>query len=329
MDSNVTKNTNSHKFFKVALDRKKPIVSVKNLVKQLLLSTLDSDRQKLNLTFDCESISAILDRKINLLNLSKQQLSLATKGYPNSFDSLCLGYGCPLGLVLASCWQASPQVVTDNLRTLFQGRNLSAEEIDEPLWELYLEIVSSGWLNFYLDSESIAVWLERSLLSVQNIPLRHSSASTELGSGNLFQVQYIHARCYSLLRLGARAKLITLRSDRQLTGWQITSPQKISWLNSNRNLWTNEPAEYELLRQLLLVTDAWSTNPSDRPNWSKIALNFSRAVAMFQAECRFLGEIKARTPHRAIARLGLIALAQYWLEQILLAKLQLPAPKTL
>lgn len=328
MDSNVTKNTNSHKFFKVALDGKKPIISVKNLVKQLLLSTLNSYRQKFNLTSDRESIAAILDRKINLLNPSKQQLSSATRGYPNSFDSSYLGYACPLSLVLASCWQVCPQVVTDNLRTLFQARNLSATEINEPLWELYLEIASSGWLNFYLDSEFLAVWLERSLLSIRSNSPCHSSTLAQSQSGNLFQVQYIHARCCSLLRLGARAKLITLRSDRQPTGWQIVHPQKISWLDPNRNLWTNEPVEYELLRQLLLVTDTWS-DPSDRLNWSKVALNLSRAVAIFQAECRFLGEIKVRTPLKAIARLGLIALAQYWLEQILLVKLRLPAPKTL
>lgn len=326
MDSNVSKNTNSHKFFKVALDRKKPIVSVKNLVKQLLLHTLNSERQNFKLAFDRESIAAILERKIKLLNLSKQQLSLATKGYPNSFRSLSLGYACPLGLALASYWQISPQVVTDNLRMIFQAR-LPKAEADEPLWELYLE-VSSGWLNFYLDSEFIAVWLERSLLSIQSNSFYSSTAVELQSAGNLFQVQYIHARCCSLLRLGARANLIALRSDRQLTGWQIVHPQKISWLDPDRNLWTNEPAEYELLRQLLMVTDAW-TDPSDRANWSKIALTLTKAVAIFQTECRFLGETKVRTPHKAIARLGLIALAQYWLEQILLVKLKLPAPKTL
>ena len=328
MDSNVSKNTNSHKFFKVALDREKPIISVKNLIEQLLLSTLNSDRQKFNFTFDQESIAALLDRKIKLLNPSKQQLSSATKGYPNLFDSSSLGYACPLSLVLASYWQVSPQLVTDNLRTLFQVRNSSAAETAEPLWELHLEITSSGWLNFYLDSESIAIWLERSLLSIQSNSLIHSSTAVTLHSSNLFQVQYIHALCCSLLRLGARANLITLRSDRELTGWQIVHPQKISWLDPDRNLWTNEPAEYEMLRHLLLVTDAWS-DPRERVNWSKVALKFTKAVAVFEADCRFLGEIEARTPLKAIARLGLIALAQYWLEQILIVKLKLSAPKTL
>ena len=326
MDSNVSKNTNSHKFFKVSLAIESPHISVKNALKKLLLSTLNLERQKFNVTLDPEFVAKSLDRKIKLSTCNDWQFSSAKKLEKTLFTSklISLGYDCPLGLFLAASCQLSLPEIIDRLCLLFQLNNLS----DRSSLELYLEIAATGWLNFYLDSQSLATWLEQSLLSIQTDAI--STSTIKLGStpSNLFQVQYIHARCYSLLSLGERENLILLKGDRQSTGWQIEQPSSISWLDAEDNLWLSEPAEYDLLRQLLTVTDAQS-ECSDRPSWSKIALDLSRATAIFQTECRFLGEVKVRSPSKAIARLGLIALAQYWLEKILLEKLNLAAPKTL
>ena len=82
-----------------------------------------------------------------------------------------------------------------------------------------------------------------------------------------------------------------------------------------------------MLRQLLIVTDSQTVN--DRDRWSKLALDLSQVTAIFLADCRFLGEIKEQYPKRAIARLGLIALAQCWLQKILVEKLNSSAPTTL
>ena len=326
MDSNVSKNTHSHKLFKVSLAIERPHVSVKSALKKLLLSTLNLDRQKFALTLDHEFVAETLNRKIKLSTRNNQQFSSANKPGITLFTSklMSIGYDCPLGLFLAASCQVSLPEVVDRLSALFRLNNLT----DRSSLELHLEIAATGWLNFYLDSRSIATWLEQSLLSIQSDTV--STSTTELRStpAKLFQVQYIHARCCSLLRLGARENLIVLKGDRQQTGWQIEQPSSISWLNTEHNLWLSEPAEYELLRQLLMVTDAQS-ECGDRPNWSKIALCLSRATAIFDAESRFLGEVKVRSSSKAIARLGLIALAQYWLEKILLEKLNLAAPKTL
>ena len=73
-----------------------------------------------------------------------------------------------------------------------------------------------------------------------------------------------------------------------------------------------------------MVTDTFAIHGDDH-DWIKIALALSRATAIFEAECRFFGEIQQQYPQKAIARLGLIAVVQYWLHRILLEKLHIMA----
>lgn len=323
MDSNVSKNTNSHKFFKLPLDRDKITFSVGNLLTQLLLSILDLYEQKFATT--------VLKNKV-VARLNNRPLSLEgdAGAILSDTQSVPIKYGCPIALLLASQEQTSPQVISDRLRQLLIERQKLTDKTKLPV---YLEILPSGWLNFYLDSQFIAYWLERSQLDI-DLNVRESNKSIyqklkplSQTPVNLFQVQYVHARCCSLLRLGARENLITLSNNQQDLGWQIERPRSIAWLDRDNRLWLKEFAEHNLLHQLVTITDCWDRR--DGSNWTKIVLSLSQATAIFQAECRFLGEIKVHTPQKAIARLGLIALARYWLHQILCEKLQVAAPTTL
>ena len=130
-----------------------------------------------------------------------------------------------------------------------------------------------------------------------------------------------------MLRLAAREKLIALANNFDRRGWQLIQPSSISWLDRRHHLWFDSQSEYNLLRQLSIVTDSQTIN--DRDRWCKLALNLSQITAIFLADCRFLGEIKEQYPEKAIARLGLIALTQYWLQKILTEKLNTLAPTTL
>jgi DALR anticodon binding domain len=146
--------------------------------------------------------------------------------------------------------------------------------------------------------------------------------------GKLFPAQYIHARCCSLLGLGARENLITLSNDTQ----QIEQLESISWLDPEHQLWLTEMAEHDLLQQLLITSDSWLENTEVRnhlQHWSKLAFSLSQKTAIFLADCRFLGEVKQQYPQKAIARLGLIALVQFWLEKILVEKLRVEALREL
>ena len=335
MDNNVSKNTCSYKFFKLRFTQEKPTISVKNLLKQYLLPTLDLYRQRSNIKLDLEFIYTTLERKIVLSHSYHRQLSSENKtSRVLSKPQLTpIVYSCPIALSLASYFLLSPQIIAENLVNLLPLINDNT--ISQSCLKLRIEIIPPGWINFYFDSRSLASWLEQSLIfletkvAVQSDLSQYAISNNQLRKTpeNLFPVQYIHARCCSLLRLGAREKLITLKDNSFGTvTWHLKQPKQISWLDEEQNLWLTQESEYRLLRQLLVVTDSFAMESN---NWVKLAFNLSKTVEIFQAECRFLGEVKHKTTSKAIARLGLIALAQYWLQKILREKLNLVAPITL
>ncbi|MEM8675895.1 MAG: hypothetical protein AAGF83_18780 [Cyanobacteria bacterium P01_G01_bin.67] len=330
MDSNVSKNTNSHKFFKIPLNREKLTISLRNLVQQWLLTTWDLYHQNFKIEVDVAAIKKIISSKIAVANHqlpSLHSINNTNLLYAQS-EMIPTVYCCPIGLLLAAHGQLSLKIVMRNLeRLLMQSQN---EFATEPQLKLSVNMVDSGWLNIFLDSSILTAWLgelinqaksqQRSLVDVS----LDSCCQTPV---KLFPVQYLHARCCSLLRLGAREKLVTLLGNFQQSGWQLRQPESISWLDDQQNLWLTELSEHNLLRQLLMVTDTFALQPDH--NWETIAVNLSQTTAIFLADCRFLGEVKLQYPLKAIARLGLIALVQYWLQRILIEKLNLSAPTEL
>jgi arginyl-tRNA synthetase len=318
MDSNVSKNTNSHNFFKLRLNQEKLDISVKNLLKQELRLILDLYQQKLKIRIEPELVQNLLAAKITISQNKSSHLSQA--------QFLPIIYACPLGLSLATNLQQSPPTIMEQLGYLLTAKDDS--DLDQG--QLLIEIVPLGWINFYLDAKLIANWLGRSLFWSQTNNINDQQLTKSViycldqTPGKLFSVQYIHARCCSLLSLGARENMITLSNNLK----QIQPSQSICWLDREHNLWFTEVAEHNLLQQLLIMSDAWLEN-TDVRRWSKLALSLSQNTAIFLADCRFLGEVKQRYPQKAIARLGLIALVQFWLEKILVEKLRVAAPREL
>ena len=327
MDNNVSKKTNSHNFFKLRLNQEKLDISVKNLLKQELLVILDLYQQKLNVKIKQKLVTNLLEAKIAISPGKSSPASWRNNSsHLSKAQFLPIIYACPLGLSLATNLQQSPQTIMEQLGYLLTSKDDSNLEQGQ----LLTEIVPLGWINFYLDAKLIANWLGRSLFWNQ-LNIVDAQQSTDRAiyaldrtSPQLFPIQYIHARCCSLLRLAARENLITFTANLE----QIKQPQSISWLDSRSNLWLTEVAEHNLLQQLLIVSDSWLEN-TDVRRWSKLALSLSQNTAIFLADCRFLGEVKQHYPQKAIARLGLIALVQFWLEKILVEKLRVAAPREL
>ncbi len=333
MDNNVSKNTFSHKFFKLRFTKEKTSISIKKLLKQELLQTLDLYQQQTKVQLDLKFISTILERKIVLFQPTYRKL-LSENQEDRVFaksQSTSIVYSCSIAFVLAPYFLLSAQVIAENLLRLsvFEQNNF----VSESYLELKVEIINSGWINFYLDRD-LASWLEESLVLFKKRQINRDyplitpeNYQLEQNTADLFSIQYVHARCCSLLRLGAREKLIALKDENfSHVGWQLEKPQTISWLDEKQNLWFIQEAEYSLLRQLLMVSDAFASKSND---WLKLAFNLAKTVEVFLAECRFLGLVKRETPQKAIARLGLIAMAQYWLQRILLEKLKVAAPTSL
>ena len=325
MDNNVSKNTNSHNFFKLRLEREKLDTSVRDLLSKELLLSLTLYQQKYKVKIEQSWLTKIVKNKTTILK-HKNSITSLTKFSTTDISSvrnlMLITYGCPLGLSLTTTLQQSPAIIVKRLGDLLILERKNNER--DSKFELLIEIQASGWINFYLDHKFVASWLDKLLYLSQTITTQQLTKETlPLDRKDGFLVQYLHARCCSLLALGVREKMLVLNLSNQ-----IRHPESIAWLDEQQNLWLREEAEYNLLRQLLIVTDAWVGDRDNRNyQWAKLALNLSKATAVFLADCRFLGEVKVEYPQLAIARLGLIALVQFWLEKILQTKLNMAAPK--
>ncbi|NEO58597.1 MAG: hypothetical protein F6K54_39435 [Okeania sp. SIO3B5] len=152
-----------------------------------------------------------------------------------------------------------------------------------------------------------------------------------LETTNLFPIQYSHARCCSLLRMGICDRLINLTSkDVDTSGqfllFQISQP--ISWQQANGQLQFSHNSEYQLIAQIASTLDRiYCVSSSKKPiNWQKVADAVSVAFQDFYSHCRIWGEVKVKKPKLAQARLGLVLLTQSVLRFLLEERLGVEAP---
>ncbi|BAU04158.1 DALR anticodon-binding domain-containing protein [Fischerella sp. NIES-3754] len=196
-----------------------------------------------------------------------------------------------------------------------------------------IQIVPPGWIHLELAHPVLAGWLQRLVEKRGDIVAQghggtedkkdkeelvtvlfssHSSHSPSPQSplpNHLFPIQYAHARCCSLVRLGEREGL-------------ITSEGAIPWLNKQQELRFHHPSELCLLSELVQVVDELEcSDSSDSVKWQKLALGLSRVFDNFWRDCRIWGEVKVNSPEIALARLGLVMATQSVLRTLLEEKL--------
>jgi len=148
---------------------------------------------------------------------------------------------------------------------------------------------------------------------------------------NLFPIEYSHARCCSLLRMGERDGLITLApttSENYSQFWFIHIPESIPWQKSNGQLLFLHDAEYELIAEIASTLDYIYCVSSAKKSisWEKVANSLSTAFQTFYSHCRIWGEVKVETPELAQARLGLVLATQSVLRFLLEERLGRKAP---
>lgn len=187
--------------------------------------------------------------------------------------------------------------------------------------EVCVHAVSPGWLDFQLSDRAIALWLEQ----LPKLFPASKRLAELIEPSNGFPIQYVHARCCSLLRLGHQQGLIALKEqDLSQPVWQWESPKPIPLLNTwvhPEQLWLVKTDEQHLLDRLLDSTEIpWVSQPSV----FKLMTDLSRAILQFEQNCCLWGVIND-TPQLAQARLGLLAVAQFVLRE-LLEQLNLAAP---
>ncbi|MCL6752682.1 glutamate acetyltransferase [Nostoc sp. CCCryo 231-06] len=211
-----------------------------------------------------------------------------------------------------------------------------------------IQIVPPGWIHFELTNSTLATWLQSLVegsgeeageflagskgeeFSPQQEQHPRPSASFQCPIPNLFAVQYVHARCCSLVLLAHREGLIKLREpvpNNSPAFWSVISPNPLPWLNCDGTLRLNHPDERRLIGELIQVIDNIECHDvKGSVKWEKVALSLSQAFEKFWSNCRIWGEVKTTSPELAQARLGLLMATQSVLRFVLEENLGVFAP---
>jgi len=176
-----------------------------------------------------------------------------------------------------------------------------------------VEALPTGLIQIQVTDSVLAVWLQ-SFIDSNGIVLATNSSELVMSepSDCVFPIQYIHARCCSLLRLAHQEKLVDLNK---------TSSGPIPWLNDDREIRLNHQAERCLIYSLVRFMDELNPVNARRVKWEGLALPLVRAFEGFCSSCRIHDGLKLNAPELVMARIGLLMATQSVLRFVLEEKL--------
>lgn len=245
-------------------------------------------------------------------------------------------YVSAIALKLAHAWNAPViDIATQIAANLFCSEQSNDSATNRALQNFTVEVVTPGWIHLQLSDLGTAAWLERLAQAppwvLQRPTVLGEPARVSQCPRPLFDAQYAHARCCSLLRLAHREGAIALAEPNLPVSpnfWQAIAPHPIPWLDTDQKLRLVHPGETNLIFHLLtLLDDLYPVSPSrHRVDWEKSARNLSQVFLTFYSQCRIWGEVKTENIQLAQARLGLILATQPLLHLLLQDLLGVPAP---
>jgi DALR anticodon binding domain len=212
-----------------------------------------------------------------------------------------------------------------------------------------LSMHPNGWLYASFGAEDLAKWLQTLIGATPELrlPAQAEKSSQEIDSKIscepvLFNLQYSHARCCSLLRLARQEKFLRLDD----TGNPYDS---LGWQTPTGELLLQTKSEQALLRILMQFPQSLSPQKmiygcrfsglpgaQTRLEWSlpqkhlyKQAILWSQLFGDFYGECRLFGDIQQTSPALAHARFALVAIVKKVLAFVLEDMLRTKAPTQL
>lgn len=222
----------------------------------------------------------------------------------------------------AKALQIPAMPLAAEMATWLNQTTLTTEE------QFTLQVVSPGLLRVELTDYAIAARLQNLTIYPPNLV----NLQSERGTPGLFDVQYTHARCCSLLSLAVSDRLIALEKPIDTNSaaiFCVCAQDAIVFLDAQKQLLCSHAAEQALIVQLLSAYDRLDgAIASSTVDWKKIAVNLSHAWQKFYADCRIWGEVK-QNQHLVPARLGLTLVTQTCLRLLLNDKLRAFAPQEL
>jgi hypothetical protein len=317
MVSNVTKKTFFLKFFKLNFFAEN--LSLKQLIQREILAAIALYQQQHPEVNNWQQITTSISEKIILC-------------YPQN-SSEVLGYRCAITFPIANLVNLSPLLIANQLVKLLPSESKNIPEAEG--LKIAVAVLKSGWIDFYISDQNMSrpsqnrnliIWLDRLIVGIINYNSQHHldflpKQCQKLD--NFFPLQYIYARCDSLLSLGEREGLISLETERfPNSQWLIERSFSIKWCDSQNNFYLVKPQEWELLKQICSILDLLAENKEyNSQDWLQLTKNISEVWLRFVSSCPFCGKVSQETPQLAIARLGLIALTHWCLRSILTFKL--------
>ncbi|MEB3219106.1 MAG: DALR anticodon-binding domain-containing protein [Nostocales cyanobacterium 94392] len=185
--------------------------------------------------------------------------------------------------------------------------------------DLLVEVLPPGLIHIQVSDLVLAIWLqwfiERSRRHKSDFTLYPNMVTSELPS-KVFSLQYVHARCCSLLKLAQQEKIIDCNEF---------SFESIPWLDSDGRLRLNHQAERCLIGSLVKLVDELEPVVAHSGKWQPAALRLVEAFEDFWSICRIFGDLKRTAPELVIARIGLVMATQSVLKFLLEEKLGISA----
>lgn len=225
-----------------------------------------------------------------------------------SRDPRQVGYRSAIALQLAPQLARSPLQLAREIVAQLPETSDFTVMVSPPAW-IDCQLTDLGW----------AQWLQHWTHCPIEAPAEVSISLPPLDG---FPLQYAHARCCALLRLSDSEGLIVLHSSQ--TDVEIIAPDPLPWLDDIPSLRLQHPAEQALMCQLVAVVDALEDPAS--PNLGKLAMTLNAAFEGFHSQCRIFGDVKTANQPLAIARSGLVGVAQKVLKCLLDRKFRLSSP---
>lgn len=125
-----------------------------------------------------------------------------------------------------------------------------------------VQATGAGFIRFEVGDRAVAAWLDQLLVNalpqrtLPSAPMAVRERQIMVHSAAIFEAQYAHARCCSLLRLAHHEGLIRLeRLEEAPFYWRFSSHTPFPWLTSAAQLSLHHSADRCLLVQLFEALD--------------------------------------------------------------------------
>ena len=228
-------------------------------------------------------------------------------------------YVCAIAHQLATPSQSASLIATQLVDMLSQPLSIPEEG---SLSGIMVQATATGLLKFELSDRAIAAWLDhllaKALPQERCVPFTSMERQMVLPTAAIFEVQYAHARCCSLLRLAHSEGLITLdRLDAPPLVWRVISPPSVPWLTSTAQLCLNHPADRQLLGHLVEASACLS---DEAPCRRRRSLRSAQAIAQAMQVFHRVHPLWRKTgiePNLVVSQLGLLLATQRILYSLL------------